>query len=172
MEYWQLEDRFGKRPHPRLILHLEEKQNVDAYYPHVGISVRWFHLGLRNEGTGIARFPSLRFRTGNGFELNESGIDGNMNFGLPRRASESSWIVFQGGIDDVIYSGETKLVGILSQRGTERGVETSLERGRFTRTEWHFGDDEFQCEISGEGVATATQALSVGVGKTIPGRIE
>jgi hypothetical protein len=171
MEYWQLEDRFGKRPHPRLVLHLEEKQKVDASYTQVGVPVRWFHLGLRNEGKGIARFPSLRFRTGNGFELSEYGIDGNLNFGLPRRATESAWIVFQGGIDDVIYPGETKLIGILSQRGTERGVEMSVERGRFTRTEWHFGDDEFRCEVSGEGVAMLTQAFSVGVGKPVPGRV-
>jgi Putative DNA-binding domain len=170
MAYWQLDDRFGKRPHPRLALYLEERENVSTSYPEPGVAVRWFHLGLRNEGKGIARFPSLRFLRGNDFDLSQYGIDGNMNFGLPRRASEPAWIVFQGGIDDVIYPGESKLVGILSQRGTERGVESSMQLGRFTRTEWHFGPAEFKGEISGEGVAMTTQTFSVGIGKPIPGR--
>ena len=131
--------------------------------------VRWFHVGLRNEGKGIARFPSFRFRRACGFELNEYGIDGNTNFGLPRRAAEPEWIVFQGGIDDVIYPGETKLIGILSQRGAERGVEGSQDRGRFTMTDWQFEGTEFECEIAAEGVALATQGFSVGEG-TLPGR--
>jgi hypothetical protein len=171
MEYWQLEDRFGKRPHPNLLLHLEEKQTVNVYYPRVGVPVRWFHLELRNEGKGIARFPSLRFRKDNEFELNSFGIDGNENFGLPRRASDPSWIVFQGGIDDVIYPGEIKLIGILSQSGTELGVETSAYTGRFTKTEWHFGAAEFKCEISAEGIALTQHNFSIGEGAPLPGRV-
>lgn len=171
MEYWQLEDRFGKRPHPRLILHLEEGHSVDFYYPRAGVPVRWFHLELHNEGKGIARFPTLRFERDNGFELSTSGIDGNKNFGLPRRASGPKWIVFQGGIDDVIYPGEKKVIGILSQRGTEHGVETSAYTGGFTKTEWRFRDAVFQCQISAEGLALTQHNFSVGVGVPLPGRV-
>jgi hypothetical protein len=170
MEYWQLEDRFGKRPHPQLIFYLEEKQKVNVRYPHPGVAVRWFHFGLRNAGKGIARFPSLRFRSGNGFELS-GGIDVHRNFGLPLRPSEPSWIVFQGGIDDVIYPGETKLIGILGQCGAERGIEASAQGGRFAKTEWRFGAAEFECEISAEGLAMATQTFSVGEGTPVPGRV-
>jgi hypothetical protein len=166
MEYWQLEDRFGKRPHPQLVLYLEEKQKVNIHYPQPGVAVRWFHFGLRNEGKGIARFPSLRFQNGNGFELS-GGIDVHRNFGLPLRPSEPSWIIFQGGIDDVIYSGETKLIGILSRRGTERRIEARSYGGHIIETEWHFGAADFQCEISAEGLAMATQTFSVGEGTPV-----
>jgi hypothetical protein len=171
MEYWQIEDSFGKRPHPRLSLHLEQKDRVNAYYPQSGVAVRWFHLGLRNEGKGIAKFPGLRFRRGEGFEMSQSGIDGNLNFGLPLRASDSEWIIFQGGVDDVIYPGETRLIAILSQRGTERGVIGSEVGGRFTKTEWLFDAIEFNCEISGDGIATTAICYAVVEGNPIPGRV-
>jgi hypothetical protein len=139
MEYWQMEDQFGKRPHPRLTLYLEEKERVNAHYPQPGVAVRWFHFGLKNEGKGIARFPGLRFARGSGFEMSQYGLDGNTNFGLPLRPSETEWIVFRGGVDDVIYPGETRVIGIFSQRGTERGVEGSVVGGGFSKTEWLFG---------------------------------
>jgi hypothetical protein len=80
-------------------------------------------------------------------------------------------ITFQGGIDDVIYPGETKLIGVISQRGAERGIETSPQGDRFIKTEWVFGPAEFESEISGDGVAMATQTFSVEAGKSLPGRV-
>ena len=50
MEYWQIEDLFGKRPHAELSLHLEERDRVNAYYHRGDVPVRWFHLGLKNDG--------------------------------------------------------------------------------------------------------------------------
>jgi Putative DNA-binding domain len=171
MEYWQMEDQFGKRPHPRLMLYFEEKDRVNAHYQQPGVAVRWFHFGLKNVGRGIARFPGLRFARGSGFEMSQNGLDGNTNFGLPLRPSETEWIVFRGGVDDVIYPGEMRLIGILSQRGTERGVEASVVGGRFSKTEWLFGATEFQCDISGDGMATISIDHPVPEGKPIPGRM-
>jgi hypothetical protein len=171
MEYWQLEDQFGKRPVPRLTLYFEEKDRVNARYPQVGVAVRWFHFGLTNEGKGIARFPGLRFTRASGFEMSQYGLDGNTNFGLPLRPSEPDWIVFRGGVDDVIYPGETRLIGILSQRGEERGVEGSVMHGAFSKTEWLFAPTQFLCDISGDSMATVSVDHPVREGKPIPGRM-
>ena len=101
--------------------------------------------------------------------MSESGIDGNGNFGLPLRTSEADWIVFRGGVDDVIYPGETRLIGVVSQTGRQVGVEESLAYGRFTKTEWLFDATQFCCEISGDGLATINVCLEVSEGKPIPG---
>jgi hypothetical protein len=169
MEYWQIEDLFGKRPHPQLSLHLEELDRVDAYYPKVGVAVRWFHLGLRNDGKGIAKFPGLRFRRDAGFELNESGIDGNGNFGLPLRSSIAEWIIFRGGVDDVIYPGETHLIGVISQAGRQVGIVDSVVGGRFMKTEWLFDATQFSCEISVDGLGTIAICHPVVQGTPISG---
>jgi hypothetical protein len=103
--------------------------------------------------------------------MSQYGLDGNMNFGLPLRPSETEWIVFRGGVDDVIYPGESRLIGILSQRGTERGVEGSAVNGAFSKTEWLFAATEFHCDISGDGVATIIINHEVPEGKPIAGRV-
>ena len=64
-------------------------------------------LGITNSGRAIAKFPSIRFQPPQNVLINQFGIDGNCNFGLPRRPSEKDWIVFRGGIDDVIYPETT-----------------------------------------------------------------
>ncbi len=171
MEYWQIEDLFGKRPQPRLTLHLQDQTSVNATYPQVGVAVRWFHFGIRNDGKGIAKFPGMRFRRDGGFELSQFGIDGNGNFGLPLRSTEAEWIVFRGGVDDVIYAGETRLIGIVSRTGREMGIMDSVTGGRFAKTEWLFDATEFNCEIFGDGIATATIRHPVAEGKSIPGRL-
>lgn len=171
MEYWQIEDQFGKRSHPQLKLHLEEKTKVNIHYPTAGVAVRWFHLGLTNDGKGMARFPGLRFRSDSGFEIFPYGVTSGFNFGLPLRPSEEEWIVFRGGVDDVIYSGETRLIAILSQKGVERGVATNIRDGRFGKTEWIFGPSEFRCEIFGDGVETVSISHAIPEGVPIPGRM-
>ena len=93
------------------------------------------------------------------------------NFGLPLRPSEEEWIVFRGGVDDVIYSGETRLIAILSQKGVERGVATNIRDGRFGKTEWIFGPSEFRCEIFGDGVETVSISHAIPEGVPIPGRM-
>jgi Putative DNA-binding domain len=161
MEYWQIEDRFGKRPHPKLTLLVEPRGITNNYYSY-HTPTRWFVLGLTNTGLGIARFPGLRFRHEMGLTFDQYGIDGNGGFGLPLRPSESDWIVFRGGVDDIIYAGETRLVGKLAQHG--RPAEVGANPGRISRsnsgpsfkTKWFFPVVNFQCEISCEGFETQT----------------
>jgi hypothetical protein len=76
---------------------------------------------------------------------------------------------FRGGVDDVIYPGETRLIGVVSQAGRQRGVLESVVGGEFTKTEWLSDATEFGCEISGDGMATVTVRHPVGAGTLIPG---
>jgi hypothetical protein len=90
MEYWQIEDTFGKRPHPKLTLLLEGRDRVSKPVD-VRRAVREFVIGLKNEGAGIAKYPGLRFRRELGFAVDMYGIDGNHGFGIPLRPSEREW---------------------------------------------------------------------------------
>ena len=110
MDYWQIEDMFGVRPHPKLALFLEPREITAVDYADL-TPVRRFVLGIENTGRGIARFPGVRFERAQGLRVDDLGIDGNGGFGLPRRASEPKWFVFRGGIDDLIYPGETRQIG-------------------------------------------------------------
>jgi hypothetical protein len=119
MEYWQIEDRFGSRPHPKLELHLEMR-SIDAN-PYQTI-VRPFALGLTNVGRGLAKFPGVTFKRSLGFAVDTFGIDGNHQFGICKRPSEHDWIIFGGGVDDVIYPGQTLMIAKLFQYGHIAGV--------------------------------------------------
>ncbi len=158
MEYFQIEERFGERPVPKLELHLEEK--VD-YSPSTHQPARCFVLALRNAGRGIAKFPSIRFKYACGLMCDDYGIDGNGGVGLPRRASEPEWVVFRGGIDDVIYPEEVRQITRLWQEGSNIGpdgnpysVTYPARGGRLSQ--WDLKAVRFECEISCEGAPTAT----------------
>lgn len=166
MEYWQIEDMFGKRPHPRLTLHIEGRDRtsrpVDARGP-----VREFVIGLKNEGGGIAKYPGIRFRRELGFTVDMYGIDGNHGFGIPLRPSESDWIVFRGGTDDVICPGETVLITNILQEAQDKGIEgipitmAILANNREVKKRWLFNGTQFSCEISCENQPTITVEKAV-----------
>jgi hypothetical protein len=164
MEYFQIEERFGKRPPPRLELYLEPDGIRQA--PFVHGPARCFVLGLQNLGSGIAKFPSIRYRRASGLTASPFGIDGNYGFGLPQRPSENEWIVFRGGVDDVIYAGETRKITTLGQEGHNTGSDPRPQPalgpfGKSGRTIWAFKATEVQCEISCEGIPTLTVEKSV-----------
>jgi hypothetical protein len=141
MEYFQIEERFGKRPPPRLELYLES--NGFHGHPYSPLQpVRSFVLGINNLGAGIAKFPSLRFMRCE-LNVNRNGIDGCGGFGLPPRPSETEWIVFRGGVDEVINPGEIRKITKLQQEGFKEGDDI-----------WDFKTSTFQCEISCEGTPT------------------
>jgi hypothetical protein len=158
MEYFQIEERFGKRPPPKLGLYLElEGIRGSTYDPRV--PERTFVLGLRNLGAGIAKFPSIRYRRLSGLGVSQFGIDGNMGFGLPQRPSDNEWASFRGGVDEVIYPGETRKITRLVQLGQNTGVDPQPQIalgpfGASGKTQWIFRASEFQCEISCEGIPT------------------
>ena len=166
MEYFQIEERFGKRPPPRLELYLETLQvGRQTYAPHQ--PARYFVLGLKNAGYGIARFPSIRYKRASGlvFDISPtSGIDGSGGFGLPPRPSEAEWIVFRGGVDDVIYPQEVRKITRLWQDSSNIGPDGNPYPQVYTPkkyTRWDFKALTFQSEISCEGTPTVTVEKSI-----------
>ena len=153
MEYWQIEERFGRRPHPKLELILQEREKLNN-------GTRFLILGLRNSGRGIARFPGLLFKKLPGYFLDPFGIDGNQNFGLPQRPSESDSIIFGGGVDDVIYPGQSLMIGKLKQEG-------KMIHGHQRKTRFVFEQAHFICEIACEGCQTSTVDLVFPPGELI-----
>jgi hypothetical protein len=155
MEYWQIEDRFGSRPHPKLELILDAHQPF--YNTHERGALRRFVLGLVNSGLGIAKFPAVQFKIALGLSL-AIGIDGRSP-GIRQRPSESEWIIFGGGVDDVIYPGQRLMITKLIQYGENKGLQgTILTPGarRTTQTRFVFREIRFTCEISCEGCRTET----------------
>jgi hypothetical protein len=166
MEYFQIEDMFGERPHPKLSLILERDSiGADGFSVHP--PKRLVRLGLRNEGRGIARFPCVRFPQSLGLRPASSGLDGNGREALPQRASGYPWIIYQGGVDSVIYPDETFFVARLVQEGKGLGT-TTCELGVNEQTiqnvpanRWEFSEIAFACQISCEGMETAEKKASI-----------
>ncbi len=145
MEYFQIEERFGKRPPPKLQLYLEQDGfDRNPYSPIEPI--RSFVLGLKNLGSAVAKFPSIRYRRLCGLGVSQFGINGSMGFGLPQSPSESEWAVFRGGVNEVIYPEEIRKITKLQQQGQRDGNSDI----------WDFKVSKFQCEISCEGAPTIT----------------
>jgi hypothetical protein len=163
MELFQIEERFGRRPAPKLSIHLQIFAMGMDPPGHEGSAIRILTFGLKNEGRGMAKFPGIRFKRLPAVRLDIYGIDGNGGFGLPHRPSEPEWIVFRGGVDDVIYPGETRLIGKLIQTAVnkgDRGIPPQLGPGQFA-TRFSQAERLFVCEaqdleygITAEGTAT------------------
>jgi hypothetical protein len=155
MEYWQIEDQFGARPHAKLELHLELR-GFD--FPMPNVPERLFILGLKNFGRGIARFPGILFRSNLGLRIKTSGIDGQGGFGIRLRRSEFSSIIFGGSVDDVVYPGQSLMIARLLQNGENAGTTGAYEMTqgvcRQTKARYSFKQIVFQCQISCEGCST------------------
>lgn len=170
MAYFQIEERFGRRPIPKLSFHIEVSNMMMDPPGHDRSAIRHLTFGLKNEGRGIAKFPGVRFKRSPALRPDHYGIDGNGGFGIPMRPSEPDWMVFRGGVDDVIYPGETRLIGKLIQTAVhrgDRGIPPKVAPGQvavgFAKAERLFvcevGDLEY--EISVEGAATQKGAYRI-----------
>ena len=146
MEYFQIADMFGQRPQANLELLLEE-ESAGMGLRDSGFHQFWW-LGLSNIGRGIAKFPGVRFkRQGHGFAVYEFGIDGNGRHALPLRPSDNEWVIFRGGVDDVIYPGTTLKITKLQRRYS--AIDPYTDR-------WVFHPVSFSAEISCEGMPNKT----------------
>jgi|HubBroStandDraft_6_1064221.scaffolds.fasta_scaffold314608_2 hypothetical protein len=156
MEYFQIEERFGKRPPPRLELHLKQEGITAALHLSPHAPVRWLALSLQNLGAGIAKFPSIRYKRAAAVI-----VDPQSPIGLSRRATDNEWDAFRGGVDDVIYPGETRKIARLAQQSRNTGIDPDPRPalghlGASGQTIRAFDAINFQCEISCEGAATKT----------------
>jgi hypothetical protein len=170
MEYWQIEDRFGSRPHPKLELHFEIRHSAKDVYSGV---VRHFAIGLKNSGVGIAKFPGIMFKRTLGFEVDSDGLDGLGGYGIRKRPSEGDWIIFGGGVDDVVYPGQTVMIAKLKQEGKNVGINGIPANmpvsygGREIKARFVFRQLHFLCEISCEGCQPTTAEMVVPEGEFI-----
>ena len=144
MEYFQIEERFGRRPAPKLMLYLElQGIRSQTYAPRM--PARYFVFGLSNVGQSVIKFPSLRYVRASGLSVDSYGIDGCGNFGLPQRPSENAFSVFRGGIDVVIYSEEVRKIGKLWQAGNDARDYGQSSHG------WTFAAATLRFEVSCDG---------------------
>lgn len=170
MEFFQIEERFGRRPNPKLTLSIEVSNMMMDPPGHDGGAMRRLTFGLKNEGRGMAKFPGVRFKRSGTVRPDHFGIDGNGGFGIPMRPSEPEWMVFRGGVDDVIYPGETRLVGKLIQTAVHKGdcgIPPKVLAGQVA-VGFAKGERLFVCEaqaleyeISAEGTATEPGAYKL-----------
>ena len=156
MEYFQIADMFGKRPHPKLELFLEATGKIGPYdqVPH-----RFFWIGLSNIGRGLAKFPSVRFPRAGTLTADRFGLDGNGNHGLPLRPSDNEWVIFQGGVDHVIYPGTTLKITKLIQRYSSGDPRKNIGI---------FDAFSFSAEISCEGFPSTTAEKIVSADRSKP----
>jgi Putative DNA-binding domain len=96
MEHFDLEDMFGRRKKPKL-------QVIAAVTPNPMTSNqgRIFRIlvSLLNDGRGIAKAPYLELTFSSNWRVSPYGVDGNMNFNLPR--------IFSGNIPGRAQFGST-----------------------------------------------------------------
>jgi hypothetical protein len=155
------ESPIEKRLAPELELYLElEKIGPSVYDPRT-TPVRSFVLGLRNVGSGTAKFPGISYKRSSGLTVDNYGIDGSFGFGLPRVASDNQWEAFKGGADQVIHPGQTLKITKLLQYGNNKGNDgfpfpKLLGPHGQSVSQWVFNDTVFECEISAEGMQTIT----------------
>jgi hypothetical protein len=129
MEYFQIEDRFGRKPHARLIVELKD-EGIGGKAMAGGILERRIAVTLSNKGRGLARFPSVRFRRGGGITFPGMVDQGQPIW--PHSYADKEWISIRGGSNDVVYPGETLRIATIVQ---ERGLVPSTDRTPHT---WEF----------------------------------
>jgi Putative DNA-binding domain len=148
MEYFQIEDRFGRRPHARLVIELTHDSLATPYLQQ-GVKVRRIAVTMRNEGLGLARFPAIRYE-----KLKEINLPNLMDHPQPIwpvSYAGKEWTSIRGGANDVVYPGETLQVATLNQSGV---------RDNQKRT-WTFPEVTFSTEVVCEGMPTQRQTFTI-----------
>lgn len=108
----QLEDMFGRRPHPNLALHYRSRLDGanSAGQPQFLII-----LGIENRGRGSARAPYLALKVSPPYHISGWGIDGNGNFGLTEFpvAGDLGERKFGGRVEPIIHPGDIHEVAVI-----------------------------------------------------------
>jgi hypothetical protein len=109
LEHYDLEDMFGRRPHPKLkvLTRVVGGGGMQAGEEEA-INGRLV-ISLENEGRGSARGPYLEVRAQLPYTVDYFGIDGNRNEGLARIpiAGDPTLVTYAGSLDVAIHPGVT-----------------------------------------------------------------
>jgi len=103
MEHFDLEDMFGRRPHPNLKLTV--KVETGAIRGNGLDKEAVVILGLTNIGRGVAKFPYLALNVNPPYKM-RYGLDGNGNTGLPHLVQSRETVhrrIFGGSPGIVVY---------------------------------------------------------------------
>lgn len=158
MEYFQIEDRFGRRPHPRLIVEVSHERIENAQYPFQGVQ-RKINLSIRNEGRGIARFPCLRFRNTTTFNVLNHPYSSETPPWKVYRLAE--WTSIRGSTNDVIYPGELFTLATMTQNGHPYRDDGSGQRtnGITNPNSWDYAETDLEIEILCDDMPPYRQAF-------------
>ena len=101
MEHFDIEDMFGRRKKPKLIL---QKKIVKNKTNPLNFNII---IGLENIGRGSAKSPFLDIEINSPYAVSENGFDGNGNFGLTRymKALGSNREKYGSSTDIIIHPG-------------------------------------------------------------------
>jgi hypothetical protein len=112
MAYFQIEDRFGRRPHARLMVDMKHEKLSHVVLQH-GVLERHIAIMISNKGRGLARFPAVRCQRVAGV-----GLPHNLTGLFPiwtMSQADGEWVSFRGGANDVVYPGESFRIATLVQ---------------------------------------------------------
>jgi Putative DNA-binding domain len=112
MEYFQIEDRFGRRPHARLSTEVKSETLKPAYFSRAHIE-RHFCVYVTNTGRGLARFPSIRCKKVAGITLQTHMAEPSSVWAISN--TDEEWLSFRGGANDVVFPGESLRIATLLQ---------------------------------------------------------
>jgi hypothetical protein len=119
MEYFQIEDMFGKRRRPVLSLEVEGGEAFRGDERTFGRQKfgRRITIGIENRGRATAKFPSIRLTITPKSSLRLRGLNNTDSYGLPLlwTASGDGVFAFGGGADHVVYPGAVLNVVIIEQ---------------------------------------------------------
>lgn len=148
MPYFQIADRFGRRPKPQLVAEIEVSP-PQGTLGGIGFMQRRITLRVSNRGRGIARFPAVRYPTDNGVTTPAWTDTGQPIWKVSN--ANRDWVSFRGGANDVVYPGESLELVSLIQRGHQDQ----------TRGPWLFPAIEFVVETICEGMPARQQTLII-----------
>jgi len=153
MEYFQIEDRFGRRPHARLLIELKD-EGIGGKAMSGGILERRIAVFLSNRGRGLALFPCVRFKRGGGISF--PGYMDSQQPIWPHSYADNEWISTRGGSNDVVYPGETLRIATIVQ---ERALVPSTGTGPHT---WEFPAITIIAEAVCDGTVAHCQSFTIG----------
>lgn len=155
MLYSQIADRFGRRPHAKLLVEPTELSFTQRHPTHTG--ARILNIFVRNVGRGSARFPALRCLKESGL-YNYAGPYGNQPSRWEHFDDQTEWFSYRGSANDVLHPGEKISVGSLFQTGKVIGKPTKDAYGREEPSRhFYFAAVSLETSVICEGMPEYTQ---------------
>jgi len=157
MEYFQIEDRFGRRPHARLQASVSEggmRANQNGQ-----LLERVFPLIVTNYGRGLARFPALRcqrlveLRPSDSHSATEQCLWGFSD-------ADPEWFSFRGGANHVLYPGESLRVATVTQMGIRTRAPAGMQIPVARFCDWEFSTLNMVLEVICDGSPVHRQSFA------------